>query len=125
MNRIHLETVQKAALPDIDDVQPLSDADYEVLKEIGEVLRKHKSAQRIGVCLLHKHFDLNEGEELIEETDIEKRVSITRAQKISARDVRTIETKWRFPEGAQSVIRCVQVCVYLNGHSMIHRKLEF
>ena len=120
MNMIHLETVQKSALPDIDDVQPLSDTDFEVLKEIGEVLRKHKSAQRFGVCLLHKHFDLNEGEELVEETDIEKRISVTRAQKISARDERTIETMWRFQEDLQTITKCVARCVYNNGHSRMH-----
>jgi len=120
MNKIHLEAVQKSALPDINDIQPLSDADFEVLQEIGEVLRKHKSAQRFGVCLLHKHFDLNDGEELIEETDIEKRISITCAQKISVRDERTIETMWRFPEGIQAGTRCVQKCYYTNGHSKKH-----
>ncbi|GLR38550.1 hypothetical protein ACU5P1_04855 [Pseudomonas plecoglossicida] len=122
MNMIHLETIQRGALPDIDDVRPLSDADFEVLKEIGEILRRHNSANRFGVCLLHKHFDLNEGEELIEETDIEKRTSITRAHKISARDERTIETMWRFQEGFQTITRCVARCVYNNGHSRMHHR---
>ncbi|MCE6978587.1 hypothetical protein EI534_14595 [Pseudomonas frederiksbergensis] len=123
MNRIHLETVQKGALPDIDDVQPLSDTDFEVLKEIGEVLRKHKFAQRFGICLLHKHFDLQEDEELIEETDIEKRISTTRAQKISKQSGRTIETMWRFSNGIQATTECVLKCDYNNGHKKIHVKV--
>ncbi|MCE6978588.1 hypothetical protein EI534_14600 [Pseudomonas frederiksbergensis] len=125
MEKIYLEAVQRGVLLDIDDIQPLEDADYAALKEIGDVLRLHKFTDRFGVCLLHKHFDLNEGEELIEETDIAKRVSITRAQKISVLDERTIETMWRFPESMQAGTKCVQTCVYLNGHSKIHRMLEF
>lgn len=122
MERIHLEAMQRSFLQDINDVKPLEDADYEVLKEIGDVLRRHKCTDRFGVFLLHKHFDLADDEELVEETNAVERVSVTRAKPISAPSEDSIETMWRFKDGVQAVTKCVKRCVYYFGHPKEHLK---
>jgi len=122
MEKIYLEAVQRGVLLGIDDIKPLEDADYTALKEIGDVLRRHNITDRFGVCLLHKHFDVADDEELIEETDAEARVSITRAQPISTQNGRSIETMWRFSSGIEAVTLCKKRCIYSSGHPRTHEK---
>jgi hypothetical protein len=123
MNRIHLDVIQTRTLNHIDDVAPLSEADFAVLAELGDVLRKHGVNERFGVCLLHKHFDLAKSEELVEETDEENRTS-----KLSVRARRdgsnTIETMWRFSDGPRSIMNCEQKCDKNYGHKKVHEKVK-
>lgn len=122
MERIYLEALQRGALKDIDDVRPLDDTDYAILKELGDVLRRHKCAERFGICLLHKHFDLAADEELIEETDSDARVSVTRVQKIAAQNGDSIETMWRYTDDIHAITKCVKRCNYNYGHKKEHNK---
>ncbi|MEJ0003798.1 MAG: hypothetical protein WDN30_09855 [Pararobbsia sp.] len=122
MNRIYLDVIQSRTLKHIDEVAPLADADFAVLAEIGDVLRKHGSNERFGICLLHKHFDLAENEELIEETDETERVS-----RLSVRPRGTgssaIETMWRFSTDSSAITKCEQKCDKNFGHKPIHEKV--
>lgn len=121
MEKIVLETVQWSALPDIDDVKPLENEDYQVLEEIGAVLRLHGYEERFGICLLHKHFDLTANEKLVEETDVENRLLITKVSDNTNEESDTIETMWRFPKGIEAITVCEKVCDYNNGHTMRHQ----
>src|ERR1044071_1748291 len=96
MEKVVLETVQYSSLMDIDEVEPLGDRDHEVLTELREVLRKHGATDRFGVCLLHKHFDLNEDEVLMETSDAFARVSTLAVAPRNSRQGRSIETMWKF-----------------------------
>lgn len=122
MEKITLETIQSRALLDIDEVRPLDDGDFQVLREMGDVLRKHGCTDRFGVCLLHKHFDLAEGEELVEETDVERRVSTIAVRKAASDRGSTIETLWRFTTGINAITKCVLTCNYNWGHKRVHVK---
>jgi len=124
MEKIQLETVQWNTMPHIDDVDSISDGDYEVIREIGEVLRRHGREEKFGVCLLHKHFNLKEGERMCEETDFENKMLISRiasASDYSEKEI--IETMWRFPRGIQAVTVCERVCDYFLGHKSRHKKV--
>jgi hypothetical protein len=123
MEKLHLETVQWRHLVDIDEVLPLSDDDHAVLKEIGDILRRHQLTDRFGVCLLHKHFDISGDEELVEETDAESRVSTVRVAKRVNNSGRTIETMWRYANGITAATVCEKICDYNNGHKKIHTKV--
>lgn len=57
----------------IDNVRPIDDEDLPCLNEIFEILKKHNCIDRFGVVLLHKHFDLQEDEVLLETTDVDGR----------------------------------------------------
>jgi len=123
MNAIKLETVQWSDLENIDDVAPLNERDYAVLKEIGDVLRRHDLTNRFGVCLLHKHFDLSDDERLFEETDIHMRTSISCVRKQGPDDSEnTIGTMWRYSNGIRAITECVKECDYSSGHKKIHVK---
>lgn len=122
MEKMRLETVQWHTLSNIDDVAPLNDADYDVLKEIGDVLRKYGHTARFGVCLLHKHFDLAEDEELVEKTDFHRRVSTTHVQPREMATGNSIETMWRYFDDLTVITKCVKRCVYIGGHTKPHVK---
>lgn len=122
MQQLVLETVQWADLPDIDDVEPLGDSDAAVLREVGDLLRKHGVSERFGVCLLHRHFDVAPGERLVEETDVEARISVLKVQPASVPRGAVIETMWRFGREPLSITECVKECDYNQGHKQKHVK---
>ena len=111
-------------LLDIHDVKPLDDEDYECLEAVRDVLRRHGKSSRFGVALLHKHFDLDEGEILVEWTDVENREQTIRPESASEVDGSTIETIWQLGDGvAEPVMRCIQYCGanIHGGHSSFHK----
>jgi hypothetical protein len=123
MEKIRLETVQWHAMSNIDDVEPLSDADFDVLKDIRDVLRKHGCTSRFGVCLLHKHFELQPGEAALEESHEASRVSTIRVvpQESCAG---AMETAWQFSANADISAgrQCKMNCkgFGMTGHAKEH-----
>lgn len=105
-----------ANLPDIGDARPLSDEDAPLVADLVAVLKKHDALSRFGLTLLHKHFDLNDGEILVEDTDVEGRNQKIYPQK--ADDILTESvtvTAWRLDTGTPTM-SCV--CVKKEwGHS--------
>ncbi len=119
---ILMETVQWSSLIDVDDLDPVSEADYEVLSEVQEVLRKRGALERFGICLLHRHFDVNEGELAVEYTDVESRVSTVRVESAAEAEGPFLETMWRFADRPTGVTVCVRRCSYSSGHRNVHVK---
>ncbi len=126
MSRLVLQTVQWSELQDIEDVDPISDRDLDVLAEIKSVLQRHGYMERFGVCLLHKHFELTEDEVAVEYTDHDERISTVRVEKRQLVDKsKSIETVWRFSSTSdgQVVTVCKQQCIYASGHKPYHVKV--
>ncbi len=73
MEKLAVQSMQWSTLSHIADVKPIGDGDAEVLEEIRLVLQKHDCLDRFGVSLLHSHFDLADGEIMLETTDLDKR----------------------------------------------------
>ena len=121
MENITLETVQWSKLKDIDNVDPISEKDHEVLSELRSVLMRHNYMDRFGVCLLHKHFDLEADEILMETTDTESRVSSIAVEK-AGDSTNTIETMWKFKPGGTGITKCVLRCHYWLGHKQRHHR---
>ena len=120
-----LEAVQWSSLEDVDDVKPVDDQDYVVLEEIRQVLAKHGSTERFGICLLHRHFDVAPGEVAVEYTDTAKRISTVRVEP-QGPEGDYLQTMWRFgsdPEGV-TVRVCVRRCNNVDGHKNEHGKEE-
>jgi hypothetical protein len=121
--QIVLETVQWARLEYIEDLEPISDRDYDVLKELRDILLRHGYQDRFGVCLLHKHFDLQPGEAALEESDAQSRVSTIKVvPQESCKDA--METAWRFsPDVEIHAGRNCEVKCHgfgMTGHSRRH-----
>lgn len=93
-----LQTVQWTKLQQIEDLEPIGERDYEVLEEIRQVLLRQGYQNRFGVCLLHKHFDLQPGEAFLEQSDEAARIStITVVPEDIAKEA--METAWSFTSG--------------------------
>ena len=58
-----------------EELMVLSADDLTCMGEIAEVLTRHGKAERFHLTVAHKHFDLQEGEFLVETTDEARRVS--------------------------------------------------
>lgn len=93
----------------IDNVKPIDDEDLPCLNEIFDVLKKHNCADRFGVALLHKHFDLQVGEILLETTDVDGREQWIRPVKESYLKVNGIEAQTTLVSYSDSGLsrRCV------------------
>lgn len=119
MNTLKLETVQWSSLKDIDGVEPIGEKDHEVLGELSQVLLKHGYTDRFGVCLLHRHFDISQDEIIMENTDVEARVSVLSVEK-DLGGSNSIETMWKFSNDPQAITKCVLRCHYDKGHKQRH-----
>lgn len=94
MSNIAIQPTQWGTLPDIDSVRrPLTELDSACLAEVRSVLSKHGRLDRFGIVLLHKHFELDADEALVETIDQENR--ILTVQPVKRRDVAgAIPTQW-------------------------------
>ncbi len=110
---------------DIEDVEPINDSDLDCLAEVSRVLKQHGKRERFGVALLHKHFDMNSDEQLVEYTDAEARVLTIKPVKKEEAG-KTIETIWELGDGdgAHKVFMGCRVTCWTNvqgGHSRSHQ----
>ena len=118
---IALNPMKWSRLAHIDDVKPLDEADEAVLQDVREVLQKHGALDRFGIFLAHKHFDLHDGEFILEETDEEKREQRLHVESSDNPDINTIQTMWCFEkEQTTAVTKCVLRCHYDKGHKQRH-----
>jgi hypothetical protein len=116
---IGLLALKWATFSPIEDVRPASGDDKEIFDEIRAVLERHGALDRFGVSLLHRHFDLQENECLLESTDVETRRQVIEVVDVSMLDEgRVIETQWAFD--GRGTVGCVGFCHYDKGHRHHH-----
>ena len=120
--QIVMQPMQWALIPDVHDIAPLSDLDSACLRELRDVLRRHNAIDRFAVSLIHKHFDMQPTEQMVEFTDIEARTLTIKP--ISSREgLRTLETTWRFStetSDAHASTICVYRCFFNANSSPQH-----
>lgn len=58
-----------------EELMALGPTDHACMREIAEVLSRHGKSERFHLTVAHKHFDLEDGEFLVETTDEARRVS--------------------------------------------------
>ncbi len=120
MELLRFETVQWSSLIHIDDVESVGDKDHRVLSDLSDVLVKHGYTDRFGICLLHRHFDISSDEIVMENTDVDARVSVLSVEKDDGGSY-AIETMWRVTNEPKAVTKCVLRCHYDNGHKQRHK----
>lgn len=87
-------------LPDLIDVHELSENDDQCLKQLQAVIEKYNLTSKFGVALLHKHFDIENDEVLLETNDPKLRTLTTRPIRIKEGDSQNYATTiWRFSDG--------------------------
>jgi hypothetical protein len=98
-------------LPDIREVEPLSESDRAVMREVRGVLERHGALGRFGLTLLHSHFGVADDEVLVESVDAPAREITIRPVPREAipSGAKSITTSWRL-DGAsgepEDVLRC-------------------
>jgi hypothetical protein len=109
-----------SGLPRIEEVEPLSVADRAVIEEVREVLARHGALERFGLTLLHSHFDLGQGEILVETVDKSARTLTTRVLPASDAEpgATLVETSWRL-DASDGQPRCLTYC-YRPPNSQFH-----
>jgi hypothetical protein len=79
---LSLSCVSWNDLPNIDDTPHLDSEDERCLNEIRAVLLRHGKASRLGVAVLHQHFQLESDEVLVEHCDPSLRTLTSKPIKI-------------------------------------------
>ncbi len=114
-----MRTILESTLPapaHIADVQQRSDEDDALFRELADVMKKHNALDRFGITLLHRHFDIQQGEVLLETTDVPSRVqTIEPVKEETLAGMPYVETSWRLGDGW---VAMACVCVkYGDDHS--------
>ena len=121
MDQLRLVPTMWARFPHIADVAPLGEQDREVLEAIRVVLEKHGALERFGINLIHRHFGLEEGEILLESTEMETRrqmVDVRPEAEIQGANV--IATQWVFGARGEGMA-CKLYCHFQDyGHKQRH-----
>lgn len=110
-------------LKDISEVQPYCPTkDKALFSKLREVLREYKADDRFGITLLHDHFEVSNGEWMVETHDEETRtltIKPYRSEDLSEAKVDLQETNWRFNKTGEVV--AMQFCVL--DKQGIHREI--
>lgn len=125
MTNIVMQSMRWSSISDIENVEPMGEKDSDVLKDLYQVLKKHDCVERLGIFLIHKHFEINDDEMVVEYTDTKNRKqNLVVEKKLSDSDNHpesAIETAWKFsPDTITAVTVCVLRCNYNNGHKLVH-----
>ncbi|QPD04898.1 MAG: hypothetical protein Nkreftii_002672 [Candidatus Nitrospira kreftii] len=75
-----------------------------MLNDIRTVLEKHNYTERVGVCLLHRHFDLSNSEVLMEFTEKDRRVSEIVVERYTEPSKTKIQTMWKLSRDITAAI---------------------
>lgn len=87
-------------LKTLTDVHELSVDDNDCLNELQAIIEKHGLTSKFGVALLHKHFDIEEDEVLLESNNPIERTLNSRPININeAENGDYATTIWRFDDG--------------------------
>ena len=131
-NSIHdygrtVETVHWSELPHINNIKEFSLDDAQCLREVYQVLKRYNQHNRFGIALLHKHFEINEDEALLETTNETERTQTIRPIKKSQiageeNSMMATVVKLSDEDGILSMLNCVNCRVEVNKALRCHSK---
>jgi hypothetical protein len=118
------------ALPDIDEVAPISEEDEACIREVKEIIERHGKLGRFGLTLLHNHFPIAEDEVMVELCDPESRtLTIRPVKKPELANVSLVETNWRL-DIPGALAYCMQLCQQVSdsrtkeiSHNKLHQPM--
>lgn len=87
-------------LPNFMETHELTDHDEKCLEELQSVIEKYNLTGKFGVSLLHKHFEIEKDEVLLEKNDPVTRELTSRPIKVASNMEESYAvTQWRFDNG--------------------------
>ncbi len=104
----HVSSRPREPMPNINEVECLSESDLELFTELREVLSRHGALKKFGIFLLHQHFEVAPDEVMMERTDVDNRRQLIEPVKIDTlKGKESIETSWRLDiDGPVMYCRC-------------------
>ena len=124
MSALTISPVQWSSYKDIDDIEPVNDSDSKCMEEVRDVLKKHNRLDRFGLALLHKHFDLQDDEIMLERSFENERKLVLKPEKIKNIGDNKIGTIYALKEGVQAVAFCPTYCYAPMGYHMKPHKKD-
>lgn len=103
---VNIQPTQWGSLADIHEVEPLTQKDAECFREVQDVLRSYGLLHKFGLALLHKHFDLDENEVVMEETQRNARKQTLSVMSLNDVPEDTVPTIWKLTESGDAVNVC-------------------
>jgi len=117
MNQVIVQPMQWKGIIDISETQDFTAEDSACFAEVRDVLKKYGVLDKYGVSLIHKHFDIDSDECLLEHTDIENRtLTIKPVKKSAIEPESTTITVWRLTEGDKLAEVGCRCALGPNGH---------
>ncbi|MBE3026494.1 hypothetical protein [Janthinobacterium sp. GW458P] len=122
MHSLNIQAMQWQPVADISAVQSLQADDLACFRELRDVLLRYGALERFGISLIHRHFDIDDDEELMEYTDAAARTLTVKPVKKSDIDWNhTTITNWKLTED-EEVARIGCGCARNSGgHLGYHR----
>jgi hypothetical protein len=126
---LNVAAVHWSNIDDIDDIEPVNEADSECLSEVRDVLRRHGKLDRFGIALLHSHFAISDDEILLEVTDADARTLTTKPVRKADAGSSNVGTIWQLQEAGEPITNayCKSYC-YVNkpfgNHTKQHRRVK-
>ena len=94
-------------LPTFDEAVPLGASDAAFIEEARRLFTRYGNAERFGLCLLHDHFPLGEGEILFETHDkLERTLSVATVRRDTIPNMK--ETMWRLAPAVEALQGCAE-----------------
>lgn len=107
---LSIQPMQWSKLPELHQTPPLDDGDLACLAEVRDVLARYGKLARFAVHLAHRHFDLGQGEVLIERPDPEGRTQHVSVGRLEDEPMAR-PTTWLFEEGPEMRLSDAVYCV--------------
>ncbi len=119
MEQLTIQPMQWGKIADLQNVPSIAADDIQCMKELREVLAKHKKLDRFALHLIHKHFDISDDEILVEYNDVSTREQYFKVEKINSETMKyAIPTTWTL-EQMEPIARCV--CAYRSNSGHLGR----
>lgn len=121
MNGLTIRPLHWAALAELHEVSPLDADDLACMAELRAVLANHGRLGRFALHLVHRHFELADGEVLVEYSDAKTREQVMRVERCDAPALQhAIPTTWLL-DGPTPLVACVCAVRVEHGHLGRHQ----
>lgn len=119
MTRLTIQPMQWTRVRDLHETAPLNAADLRCMVELRNVLARHGRLDRFALHLVHKHFDLEPAEVLVEYSDPGRREQWLRVEARASAALRlAVPTTWTLAQ-RDPLVACV--CAFRAEHGHLGR----
>jgi hypothetical protein len=119
MTPLTIQAMQWTLVRDLHETAPLDAGDLRCMVELREVLARHGRLGRFALHLVHKHFDIEHTEVLVEYSDPARREQWLRVEPRASEILRqAVPTTWTL-EQRDPLVACV--CAFRAEHGHLGR----